>query len=58
MDNSLFEKGNYFKGRIIRIEPTLEVVFVDYGAERAGFLFLLLWLLSGLRWLPVMFQAN
>src|SRR6201991_418754 len=31
-------KSNIYKGRITRIEPSLEAVFVDYGAERHGFL--------------------
>lgn len=32
------KKANIYKGRISRIEPSLEAVFVDYGAERHGFL--------------------
>jgi ribonuclease E len=32
------KKSNIYKGRISRIEPSLEAVFVDYGAERHGFL--------------------
>lgn len=31
-------KGNIYKGRITRIEPSLEACFVDYGTERHGFL--------------------
>ena len=31
-------KSNIYKGKITRIEPSLEAVFVDYGAERHGFL--------------------
>ena len=31
-------KGNIYKGVISRIEPSLQAVFVDYGAERHGFL--------------------
>ena len=31
-------KGNIYKGVITRIEPSLEACFVDYGAERHGFL--------------------
>jgi len=31
-------KGNIFKGKITRVEPSLEAVFVDYGSERQGFL--------------------
>ena len=30
--------GNIYRGTIIRIEPSLQAVFVDYGAERHGFL--------------------
>jgi ribonuclease E len=30
--------GNIYKGVITRIEPSLQAVFVDYGAERHGFL--------------------
>lgn len=32
------EKANIYKGKITRIEPSLEAAFVDYGAERHGFL--------------------
>ncbi len=32
------KKGNIYKGRVARIEPSLEVAFVDFGAERHGFL--------------------
>lgn len=32
------KKANIYKGKITRIEPSLEAVFVDYGAERQGFL--------------------
>ncbi|MBK4775346.1 ribonuclease E [Candidatus Pantoea edessiphila] len=31
-------KSNIYKGKIIRIEPSLEAVFVDYGPKRHGFL--------------------
>jgi ribonuclease E len=31
-------KSNIYKGTITRIEPSLEAAFVDYGAERHGFL--------------------
>lgn len=31
-------KANVYRGRITRIEPSLEAAFVDYGAERHGFL--------------------
>jgi ribonuclease E len=30
--------GNIYKAAIVRIEPSLQAVFVDYGAERHGFL--------------------
>ena len=32
------KKSNIYKARIVRIEPSLEAAFVDYGAERHGFL--------------------
>ena len=32
------KKANIYKGKITRCEPSLEAVFVDYGAERHGFL--------------------
>ncbi|MFA6986463.1 MAG: Rne/Rng family ribonuclease, partial [Arenimonas sp.] len=32
------KKSNIYKGRIVRLEPSLEAAFVDYGAERHGFL--------------------
>ncbi len=32
------KKGNIYKGRITRIEPSLEAAFVEYGGERHGFL--------------------
>jgi ribonuclease E len=31
-------KANIYKGRITRVEQSLEAAFVDYGAERHGFL--------------------
>jgi ribonuclease E len=31
-------KSNIYKGKITRIEPSLEAAFVDYGADRHGFL--------------------
>jgi ribonuclease E len=30
--------GNIYKGTIVRVEPSLQAVFVDYGADRNGFL--------------------
>jgi len=32
------KKANIYKATIIRIEPSLEAAFVDYGSERHGFL--------------------
>ena len=32
------KKSNVYKGKIPRIEPSLEAAFVDYGADRHGFL--------------------
>ena len=32
------KKSNIYKARIVRIEPSLEAAFLDYGAERHGFL--------------------
>ena len=32
------KKANVYKGRITRVEPSLEAAFVDYGSERHGFL--------------------
>lgn len=32
------KKANIYKGKITRIEPSLEAAFVDYGADRHGFL--------------------
>ncbi|MEK7991632.1 MAG: Rne/Rng family ribonuclease [Thiotrichaceae bacterium] len=31
-------KANIYKGKITRIEPSLEAAFIDYGADRHGFL--------------------
>jgi ribonuclease E len=31
-------KSNIYRGRITRIEPSLEAAFIDYGSERHGFL--------------------
>lgn len=31
-------KGNIYQARVTRVEPSLEAAFVDYGAERQGFL--------------------
>ena len=31
-------KSNIYKGRITRVEPSLEACFVDYGVQRHGFL--------------------
>ncbi len=32
------KKSNIYKAKITRVEPSLEAVFVDYGADRHGFL--------------------
>jgi ribonuclease E len=32
------KKSNVYKGKITRVEPSLEACFVEYGAERHGFL--------------------
>ncbi|MEI6413148.1 MAG: Rne/Rng family ribonuclease [Pseudomonadota bacterium] len=32
------KKANIYKGRITRVEPSLEAAFVDYGSDRHGFL--------------------
>ncbi|MCL1074913.1 ribonuclease E [Shewanella dokdonensis] len=32
------KKANIYKGKITRVEPSLEAAFVDYGVERHGFL--------------------
>jgi ribonuclease E len=32
------KKSNIYKGRVTRVEPSLEAAFIDYGADRHGFL--------------------
>src|SRR5210317_1077599 len=32
------KKSNVYKGKITRVEPSLEAAFVDFGADRHGFL--------------------
>jgi len=32
------KKSNIYKAKITRVEPSLEAAFVDYGADRHGFL--------------------
>ena len=32
------KKNNIYKGKITRIEPSLDAVFVDFGSQRNGFL--------------------
>ncbi len=32
------KKSNIYKGKVTRVEPSLEAAFVNYGAERHGFL--------------------
>lgn len=36
--NRVQKKANIYKGRITRVEPSLEAAFVNYGADRHGFL--------------------
>jgi ribonuclease E len=36
--NATQKKANIYKGTITRVEPSLEAAFVDYGADRHGFL--------------------
>ena len=36
--NSVSKRGNIYKGIVTKVEPSLEAVFVDYGAQRQGFL--------------------
>lgn len=40
IDNSVKEqnKGNIYKAKVTRVEPSLEAAFVEYGGERHGFL--------------------
>lgn len=37
-EHSQQKKANIYKGRVSRVEPSLGAAFVDYGAERHGFL--------------------
>lgn len=36
--NDKKKKANIYKGRVTRVEPSLEAVFVEYGSKRQGFL--------------------
>ncbi len=36
--NSESKRGNIYKGKVTKVEPSLEAVFVDYGSQRQGFL--------------------
>ncbi|MGB5324508.1 MAG: ribonuclease E [Pseudomonadales bacterium] len=36
--NRIQKKSSIYKGKITRVEPSLEAAFVDFGAERHGFL--------------------
>ncbi len=36
--NRTQKKSNIYKGRVVRIEPSLEAAFIDYGGNRHGFL--------------------
>ena len=31
-------KGNIYLARVVRVEPSLQAAFVDYGSNRHGFL--------------------
>ena len=31
-------RGNIYKGKVARVEPSLQAAFIDYGAEKHGFL--------------------
>ena len=32
------KRGNIYKGKVTKVEPSLQAVFVDYGSARQGFL--------------------
>ncbi len=32
------KKSNIYKGRITRLEPSLEAAFIEYGGDKHGFL--------------------
>ncbi|MCW8921127.1 MAG: S1 RNA-binding domain-containing protein, partial [Sedimenticola sp.] len=32
------KKANIYKGKVTRVEPSLEAAFVEYGSDRHGFL--------------------
>jgi ribonuclease E len=38
LDTHEATQGNIYKGRITRVEPSLQAAFVDYGSSRNGFL--------------------
>lgn len=38
VNNHHQKKSNIYKGKIIRLEPSLEAAFVDYGTDKHGFL--------------------
>ena len=40
IENRTYEqkKGNVYKARIVRVEPSLEAAFVEFGSDRHGFL--------------------
>jgi len=40
IESSAFQqkKGNIYKAKVTRVEPSLEAAFVDYGSDRQGFL--------------------
>ena len=42
-------KGNIYKARVVAVEPSLNAAFVDYGADKQGFLTAVMWILA---WAP------
>ncbi|MFB6261427.1 MAG: S1 RNA-binding domain-containing protein, partial [Thiohalorhabdaceae bacterium] len=40
IENAAYQqkKGNIYKGRVTRIEASLQAAFVEYGGDRQGFL--------------------
>ena len=36
--NEIRRKGNIYKGIVTRVEPSLGAAFINYGADRHGFL--------------------
>ena len=38
IDSHRLKKGNIYMGRVMRVEPSLQAVFVDFGFDKHGFL--------------------